>query len=98
VPPVAGIIAVAVSSPASTVVTAVAGGTSPPAATARTASANSPPSGNRAAGSLASARSISARTCGGTSAGIGGGGRLIWASAIATWDSPSKGRVPAMHS
>ena len=56
------------------------------------ASAKAPPSGNRSAGSLASARSISSRTAGGTSAGSGGGGRLMCASAIATCEAPSNGR------
>src|SRR6185437_4404655 len=53
--------------------------------------------GQRAAGSLAIARSTTCRTTGGMSAGNGGGASRTWRIAISSGLSPSNGRCPDRH-
>ena len=65
---------------------------------ASAASARAVALAGRSCGSLASMDMISARTGSGMVSGRGGGGSLTWASAMAIWDSPEKGRCPTRHS
>jgi hypothetical protein len=66
-----------------------------PASAAVNAAPSSAALAGRCAGSLASADPTTAATAAGTTSGSGGGGRLTWASAVATGVSASNGRLPA---
>src|SRR5215469_15283048 len=68
-----------------------------PAAARRATWPSADAAGNRAAGSLAMARSTIVRTGGGMSAGSGGGCSRTCFIAISSGLSPSNGRRPARH-